>query len=150
MKATSGTAAERESRDRSRSEDKENNAPFGTETEAVPRVERPEGKKREEPTTETVGKLCLVLARTALQLVNSQARKDVEKITQLISDSSFDAGELFRHVKEIGNCKQVLNGSSDEELAVEGFTNESARNGSRSSVSGALLFKKSVVAVLRR
>lgn len=37
---------------------------------------------------------CLVIAKTALQLLNRRRRKDVEIIIQMIYDGNFDAAEL--------------------------------------------------------
>lgn len=68
----------------------------------------------------------------------------------LIPTTTFDAVELCRQVKRIGDCKQVLDRSKYEELAGEGFKKKILRRGSDLLVCGAQLYKGNVVAVLER
>lgn len=82
--------------------------------------------------------------------MSREARKEVKSVTQLISDDKIDAGELARHIKIVDGCKRVLDSSSDERLAGQGFTKEIVRSGSCSSASGSKLYRKDFLAVLRR
>lgn len=46
--------------------------------------------------------------------MSREAKKEVEDITRLILDATFNAGELCRHVERTGDCKHTLNGNSDK------------------------------------
>lgn len=58
-------------------------------------------EKGEMPTEEAVSEFCFFFGETALELVNKGERKVVETIIGLISNASFDAGKLPRHVKRV-------------------------------------------------
>lgn len=58
--------------------------------------------------------------------------------------------EPRQDIKEIDDDKRILNDSRDEELAAGGFKTKIVRNETNSSAFGAALYKKKVVAVLRR
>lgn len=66
VKGTKDTAAERESGDRSRTEDGENGGRIGLEGKKVLRVEGARIVGVEAPTGETVLKICMLFAKTAL------------------------------------------------------------------------------------
>lgn len=131
-------AAERESGNRSRTEDVENGGHFGTDAKKVPGEEGAGSVEGKSSTKEAMLEFCLVFL-VAMQLVRVVATKKVENITQLISDGNFDSGMLHQHVKETCDCKQILNYGKNEKLAEESFTGKNMRRGNRFSVYGAKL-----------
>lgn len=101
---------------------------MGTEAEDGPGVEGAGGVEEEVPSTQTVVDFCLVFAEVLLQLVNRDARKEVKNIILLVSASSFDAGELHRHVKEIDEaCKKLSDSARDKKLTKDVFTQENVK-----------------------
>lgn len=76
---------------------------------------------REPPTEQTVPKLFLSFAKTALKLVSRGAREGAAPIIQLVSSASFDAEKLRRHVKEGDDSNLLSNDNRDEALAAGGF-----------------------------
>lgn len=53
-------------------------------------------------------------------------------------------------MRKVYDCKPEVEDSRDEKLAEEVFSEETVKSGSRSSVSGALLYRKDALAVLGR
>lgn len=92
----------------------------------------------------------LSFAETELQIVIRRAEKEAGNIMQLISDAFIDAWELRRLVKRVDICKQLLGSSWDEAQAAEGSAKRFVRTARSSSVSGAILHRKIVLAILRR
>lgn len=82
--------------------------------------------------------------------MNRKAQKRVEKIIQVVAFASFDARKLLRLVKKVDDCKSLLEDSSDETLAAEGFAKKILKTGRPLSRLGAFLYRKVVSAVLRR
>lgn len=145
-----GTAAARESRDHSGTECTENVRRFGKEVDGVPRVEETGSVEREVPTEVAVQEVCLLFAKIALRLVNRKARRGVENVSQLASDANFDAGYLCRHMKRNENGNRVPHDSKYEKPGVDEFTKEMVTSESGLSVSGAVLYKIDLQAILQR
>lgn len=130
VKESDDTPAGRESQNCSRAEDGENCGQFGTEDEKEPRVEGAGKVEGEALTEETVPESCLVFAEIALQPRNIGARHEVESIIRPVLYDSFDAGNLFRHVKKTDDCKRILHSNRSENPGEEGLIREIVRSGS--------------------
>lgn len=107
------------------------------EVYAVPRIEGAGG----------VAELRLVSTETTMQLVNTGAEWKAKNIFPLVSAADFDADELGRHVKELGDCKQVLSDSKNKRAAEESVKSKTVNSGGPSSVLGAATYKTNVVVV---
>lgn len=104
----------------------------------------------EEPTRERKMEFCLLVARISLQLASKEERWELENIIRIVSDASFDAGGHCRQVKNTDDRKRMLEDSRNWTLAGESLTKKIVETGSRSSVSGAMLYRKDVLAVLEK
>lgn len=92
----------------------------------------------------------LNFAEFAMQLENKKARNRVKTVIQVASSSIFDPGELRLPVKEVEDCRRVLENSKGAALAAEGFAKLAVRTGSGPSMSGGTIYQKVVLAALRR
>lgn len=97
-------------------EEGENGGHFGTETDKIPRLEVSGSVKEKGLTEESVPEFCLFFAEIALQLASTKAKKEVENIIPLVSDASFDACQVYRHLEEIDGCKRTLHDCGRKEL----------------------------------
>lgn len=83
------TAAERESGDRSRAEEREIGGHLGTEGEKVHRGEGAGDVKEKVPTEDAALEFCLVFTETAVQLMNRRPRQKIRSIIQLVANDKF-------------------------------------------------------------
>lgn len=90
------------------------------------------------------------VAETALQLVKKRARKEFQNVSEVVFDASFDGAELRRNMKELADCKLLLDHSSREALPIKRFTNKIAKNVIGSSLSEVMLYRTDFMAVLRK
>lgn len=137
-------------KERLQSENGNHGGEFDVEDEKTGRVERAKRVERKLSTKKAVPEFRLSFGKAALQLARIEARQKVETIAQLVSRASIEAGELRRHVKRTGECKRLLEDSKDEALAVEGSAKETVQIESSFSVTGAVLYRENVFAVLRK
>lgn len=70
----------------------------------------------------TIPELQLLFVETALQLLTKGERKEKKNINRLISDTNSDAVELHRQMKNVHDCKQILDNSRSDCLAGKNFT----------------------------
>lgn len=82
--------------------------------------------------------------------MKKRKRKEVQDFLGLVFDTACDAGELYRHVEETKDCKQMSGKIKDAKLAGEGLTKKILKFGSGSSASGTVVYSKVVFAVLQR
>lgn len=73
----------------------------------------------------------------------------MENISQLVSEPNFDVAKRHPHVKNSDECKWVLEKSRVEALVTKGFPQEIVRVEGGFSASRAVLYRNSVLAVLR-
>lgn len=88
-----GATGEKESRDYSQTESRDNGDPYCTTTRKLSRVERARSVERYMPTEETAMTSCMVFGKTTLQLLIEEERKKPQNIIRLTYDTNFDAGE---------------------------------------------------------
>lgn len=142
-------AAERETEERLQTGDEDRDGEFDVASEEVHGVQEAENVQRESPTEKTVPEFCLRFAEIAPQLVSRETRKEVEKISEVVFDSDFDAEEGRRHVKEVYDYTRLLKDSRNEALAGEGLARETVQNGKCFPVPKVVSYRKDVLAVLR-
>lgn len=82
---------------------------------------RAESVDRKPPIEKTVPEFCLILFQIALQLVSRSPQEKAENNISLVSGANFDEEYLRRLVKEVDDCKWLLESSGDEGLAAKGF-----------------------------
>lgn len=82
----------------------------------------------------TVPEFCLAFAEVSLQPVSKISRAKAEDINRPASNANSHTGTLRRHLKELHDCKRILDDSKEEALASEDFTKKFVENESSVSV----------------
>lgn len=104
----------------------------------------------EVPSEVAVPEFFLTFGKISLHLVTRRRRRKVENIVGLVSDANYDARELCRHMKAVDDCKRILDDSKHEILNREGLGKVTVKKGRVPSASGALMYVKTFLAVIRR
>lgn len=97
-----------------------------------PSVQKAVNVKERMPTKEGVLQFRLVFAKIALHLLSKGGRNKVDTHIRSILDNNPDTGQPRRHVKRTDDFKPVMDESTDQELAGEGFMTHILRIGSTS------------------
>lgn len=82
--------------------------------------------------------------------MNWRAKSRVEISSGLNFEANFEAGEPHRNVKEPGDPEQIQDESKNREVVEESVPPKAVKGGNRLSVFEALLYRKDVLAALRR
>lgn len=95
-------------------------------------------------------RVLFALCRDFTAAVQQRSTEGSWKTIQLVSENRFDVGDLRWHVKRIHDCERLLEDSKNETLAAKGYAKKIVRTGRGSSASGAILYRKDVLAILRK
>lgn len=95
-----------------------------------------------------MSELRFIFAEISLQLMIREVRKKVQSSIRLISNGTFD--ELPWRAKDTGDCRRFLDDTEMTTYLKRDSQKRIVRTGSWSSVSGAVLYRKNVLTVLRR
>lgn len=106
--------------------------------------------EKEAPTENAIPEFCISFAHIALQLVKKKTRHNVGSIFQLVSDADFDARNLRWYVKTVDDCNRLLKDRKDQALAAKDRPKKIVNTTSGSSMPRAFLYRKDVLAILRR
>lgn len=101
-------------------------------------------------TDEIVPEFCLLFAGRTMHVWNRATREDVKNVIRVVSEAGSDPDQLLRHVEILDSCKRILDKRRDEKPTVQVIKKKNVKNRRDSSVSGAVLYKKGVLAVFQR
>lgn len=150
VKETYASAAKKRSGDCCRTEDEEHDCHFVTEAKEVSRMEEAHNGGVKDLIKELVREFSLSFAEDTLQLVTGRARKEVGNVVRLVSDAKFQTSKLCQYMKKTDDCKRILDDSKSEKRPGQGSIKKFFEIESGLLVSGAVLYKKDALAVLRR
>lgn len=80
--------------------------------------------------------------------MSREARNETEIIIRLVSDASFNAGKLCRHVKGLDDCTRLSEKTTRVALAAERSAEKIVAAESRPSASRAVLDKRDALLAL--